>query len=123
VGGTRRDGFAARICVILSTSESNGAEVMGGELLERSGRPEPSLPTLASMASIIATRRRCRSAVQSVERKTSTICKARSSGRYPAPSVSMFASIAEPMPAPSTTMPRLARPEATSSAAARAKTG
>ena len=124
---------------------------MGPELLELAGRCGPSgaFPRLASMASIIATRRLCRSAVHSVDRKTSTIWSARSSARYPAPSVrtfaslcsraffavarsnampartpaTLFAAMAEPMPAPSTTMPRPARPEATASAAARAKTG
>jgi hypothetical protein len=35
----------------------------------------------------------------------------------------LLATMEEPMPAPSITMPRQARPEATASAAARAKTG
>ncbi len=102
-----------------------------------------------SSASIIATRRLWRSALQSVERKTSTILSAVSSLRYPAPSVTRCASLCsraffavatskaipartpgtllatmpEPIPAPSTTTPRHASPRATFSAAARAKTG
>ena len=35
----------------------------------------------------------------------------------------LFATMADPMPAPSTATPRHARPEATASPAARAKTG
>src|ERR1035438_1517865 len=56
VGGTRSEGFAARICVIRSTSKSKSGEDMGGELLEPAGRCGPSgaFPRLASMASIIA---------------------------------------------------------------------
>ena len=76
VGGTSSEGFEARIRVIRSTSESKSGEVMGGELLVLFDAFRS-----VSSASIIATRRRCRSTLQSVDRKTSTIWSARSSAR------------------------------------------
>ena len=107
------------------------------------------IPLSFSISRIIATRFRCLSAVHAVARKTSTIRLAASSSTCPAPSArrraslcsraffasasvlhvaastpgTLFAAIAEPIPAPSTTTPKSASPRATRSAAARAKTG
>ncbi len=107
------------------------------------------IPFSFSMSRIIATLFRCRSAVHGVDRKTSTIRFAVSASTCPAPRArrlaslcsraffasasvlhvaartpgTLFAAIAEPIPAPSTTIPKSASPWATRSAAARAKTG